>query len=73
MAGTKVELTLSTFIDATVTLTVELAADAVEDNAENGNLALAATGVTNAITPTPPGRPTAPSVSSVAAAPPACR
>ena len=51
VAGTTVELDLSTFIDATVMLTVALAADAVEDNAENGNLALAATGVTNAIIP----------------------
>ena len=47
-------------------LTVALAADAVEDNAANGNLAVAATAVTNAIVPTPPGRPAAPSVSSVA-------
>ena len=53
-------------IDATVTLTVELAADAVEDTAENGNLAVAATTVTNAYVPTPPGRPAAPSVTSVA-------
>ena len=67
VAGTTVELDLSTFIDATVMLSVALAADAVEDNAENGNLALAETAVTNAIVPTPPGRPAAPSVSSVAA------
>ena len=66
VAGTTVELDLSTFIDATVMLTVALAADAVEDNAENGNLALAETAVTNAIVPTPPDRPAAPSVSSVA-------
>ena len=66
VAGTTVELDLSTFIDATVMLSVALAADAVEDNAENGNLALAETAVTNAIVPTPPGRPAAPSVSSVA-------
>ena len=64
VAGTTVELDLSTFIDATVMLSVALAADAVEDNAENGNLALAETAVTNAIVPTPPGRPAAPSVSS---------
>ena len=64
VADTTVELDLSTFIDATVMLTVALAADAVEDTATNGNLALAATGVTNAIEP--PGRPAAPSVSSVA-------
>ena len=50
VAGTKVELTLTTALtDSTATLTVELAADAVEDTASNGNLALAATGVTNAI------------------------
>ena len=55
VAGTTVELDLSTFIDATVMLTVALAADAVEDNAENGNLALAETAVTNAIVPTPAG------------------
>ncbi len=67
VAGTKVEITLSTALtDTTATLTVALSADAVEDNAENGNLAVAATTVTNAVTPTPPGRPAAPSVSSVA-------
>ena len=50
VAGTKVELTLTTALTATTTnLTVALAADAVEDTAGNGNLALAATGVTNAI------------------------
>ena len=66
VTATKVELTLTTALTATATnLTVALAADAVEDNAENGNLALAATGVTNAYVPTPPGRPAAPSVSSV--------
>ena len=54
VAGTTVELDLSTFIDATVMLTVALAADAVEDAAGNGNLALAATGVTNAITANEP-------------------
>ena len=53
VAGTTVELDLSTFIDATVMLTVALAADAVEDAAANGNLALAATTVTNAITANP--------------------
>ena len=48
--GTRVELTLTTALtDTTATLTVELAADAVEDAVTNGNLALAATGVTNAI------------------------
>ena len=61
---TTVELDLSTFIDATMTLTVELAADAVFDAASNNNLAVSATGVTNAIEP--PGRPAVPSVSSVA-------
>ena len=50
MAGTKVELTLTTALtDSTATLTVALAADAVEDTVTNGNLAVAATGVTNAI------------------------
>ena len=49
-AGTTVELDLSTFIDATVMLTVALDADAVEDGASNGNLAVPATPVTNAIT-----------------------
>ena len=50
MAGTKVELTLTTALtDSTATLTVALAADAVEDTATNGILAVAATGVTNAI------------------------
>ena len=49
-AGTKVELTLTTALtDSTATLTVALAADAVEDTATNGILAVAATGVTNAI------------------------
>ena len=54
VAGTTVELDLSTFIDATVMLTVALAADAVFDDAANGNLAVAATGVTNAITANAP-------------------
>ena len=50
VAGTKVELTLTTALtDSTATLTVALAPDAVEDTATNGILALAATGVTNAI------------------------
>ena len=50
VAGTKVELTLTTALtDSTATLTVALAADAVEDTATNGNLAVAATGVTNAV------------------------
>ena len=49
VAGTTVELDLSTFIDATVMLTVALAADAVFDAAANGILAVAATAVTNAI------------------------
>ena len=48
--GTRVELTLTTaLIDSTATLTVALAADAVEDTATNGILAVAATAVTNAI------------------------
>ena len=50
VAGTTVELDLSTFIDATVMLTVAIDADDVEDGASNGNLAVAATPVTNAIT-----------------------
>ena len=51
--GTGVELTLTTALTATATnLTVELAADAVFDAASNGNLALAATGVTNAVSTT---------------------
>ena len=50
VAGTKVELDLSTFIDATVMLTVALDLTAVEDGVGNGNLAVAATPVTNAIT-----------------------
>ena len=50
MAGTRVELTLTTALTATATnLTVALAADAVEDTATNGILAVAATAVTNAI------------------------
>ena len=52
VAGTKVEITLTTALTASATnLTVALAADAVEDTASNGNLALAATGVTNAVPP----------------------
>ena len=67
VTGTKVELTLTTSLtDTTATLTVALSADAIEDAAANGNLAMAATAVTNAVTPEPPGRPAAPSVSSVA-------
>ena len=67
VAGTKVEITLSTALtDTTATLTVALAADAIEDAAANGILAVSATTVTNAVTPTPPGQPAAPSVSSVA-------
>ena len=52
VVATKVEITLTTALTASATnLTVELAADAVEDTAENGNLALAATPVTNAVPP----------------------
>ena len=61
VAGTTVELDLSTIIDATVMLTVALDADAVEDGASNGNLAVAATAVINAI-----GSTTAPTVTAVA-------
>ena len=61
MVGTTVELDLSTMIDATVMLTVALAADAVEDAASNGNLAVPATAVINAI-----GSTTAPTVTGIA-------
>ena len=54
VAGTKVELDLSTVIDATVMLTVALAVGAVEDGAGNQNLAVAATPVINAITDNAP-------------------
>ena len=53
-AGTTVELDLSTVIDATVMLTVALDLNAVRDVASNGNLAVAATPVTNAITANEP-------------------
>ena len=67
VAGTKVEITLSTALTASATnLTVALSADAVEDAAGNGILAVSATTVTNAYVLTPPGQPAAPSVSSVA-------
>ena len=67
VTGTEVELTLTTALTASATnLTVALATFAVQDTAGNPNLSLAATGVTNAIVPEPPGRPAAPSVSSVA-------
>ena len=67
VTGTKVELTLTTALTASATnITVALAAFAVQDAAGNANSSLAATGVTNAVTPEPPGRPAAPSVSSVA-------
>ena len=50
VAGTKVELTLTTALTTTATtLTVALAADAVDDAAGNGILAVAATPVTNAV------------------------
>ena len=50
VAGTKVELTLTTALTATATnLTVALAAFAVQDTAGNPNVSLAATGVTNAV------------------------
>ena len=54
VVGTEVELDLSTIIDATVMLTVALAVNAVEDGASNGNLAVPATPVTNAITANEP-------------------
>ena len=61
VAGTTVELDLSTVIDATVMLTVALSVEAVRDGASNGNLAVAATAVINAI-----GSTTAPTVTAVA-------
>ena len=54
MAGTKVELDLSTVIDATVMLTVALDLTAVEDGASNDILAVPATPVINAITDNAP-------------------
>ena len=49
-AGDKVELTLTTALTATATnLTVALSLSAVRDGVGNGNLAVAATAVTNAI------------------------
>ncbi len=49
-AGDKVELTLTTALTATATnLTVALSLDAVRDGVGNGNLALSATAVTNAV------------------------
>ena len=60
-AGTTVELALTTALTATTTnLTVALSADAVEDAAGNGNLAVSATSVTNTV-----GVTTAPTVTSV--------
>ena len=53
VVGTEVELDLSTIIDATVMLTVALGGVAVLDTASNGNLAVPATAVTNAITDDP--------------------
>ena len=48
--GTKVVLDLNSTITSSIpTLTVALAADAVEDTATNGNLAVAATAVINAV------------------------
>ena len=60
--GTKVEIDLTTALTTTsTTLTVELAVDAVVDNVFNGNLAVAATAVTNAVVST-----TTPTVTGVA-------
>ena len=61
VAGTTVELDLSTIIDATVMLTVALNVEAVRDGAYNGNLAVPATAVINAI-----GSTTAPTVTGIA-------
>ena len=61
VARTKVAITLTTALtDTTATLTVALAADAVDDDAGNGILAVAATPVTNAVdsTATTPETPT---------------
>ena len=61
LAGTKVELALTTALTAMATnLTVALAADAVGDAAGNGNLAVPATPVINAVVTT-----TAPTVTAV--------
>ena len=50
MTGTRVELTLMTALtNPSTTLTVALAAGAAEDDAGNGNLAVPATAVTNAL------------------------
>ena len=65
VVGTEVELDLSTIIDATVMLTVALGGVAVLDGASNGNLALAATTVINAVVST-----TAPTVTGVEISPP---
>ncbi len=52
--GTKVELDLMGTITSSIpTFTVALAADAVEDTATNGNLAVAATAVVNALVAVP--------------------
>ena len=61
VVGTEVELDLSTIIDATVMLTVALGGVAVLDGASNGNLAVPATAVINAI-----GSTTAPTVTGIA-------
>ena len=62
VAGTKVEITLATALTAAATnITVALRADAVTDGGGNGNLALAATGVTNAVVST-----TGPTVTGIA-------
>ena len=62
IVGTKVEITLATALTAAATnITVALAADAVQDGGGNGNLALAATGVTNAVVST-----TGPTVTGIA-------
>ena len=62
VSGTKVEITLATALTAAATnITVALGADAVTDGGGNGNLALAATGVTNAVVST-----TGPTVTGIA-------
>ena len=52
--GTRVEIPLSTALTGSDTnITVDLSADAVEDAAGNGNLAVSATAVTNAVVDAP--------------------
>ena len=62
LSGPRLEIALATALtSADTAVTVELGADAVTDGASNGNLAVAATAVTNAI-----GSTTAPTVTGIA-------